>query len=229
MPGKELAGTQKDCRTRTTKRTSNGRELRRDASDRDRTVWSLVADGGSKGKTAMRIVSEIVGASEIGSTNVRCYLRFACVCVSREASGVSFSGEEVQHLGEAGGGSQAQWVWVVDFAIKSIPWRPQRFGLTRGHIFSLWIWCVLDLELLSWSGVTGPTDGSYIVHRSSVLEDGVWGCSLSSVAMSPRRYLEHGFLHPPLLFAVDFVTNATGRVLAVEQSVYSWIVDVSFG
>ncbi|KAF3572640.1 hypothetical protein F2Q69_00060071 [Brassica cretica] len=148
--------------------------------------------------------------------------------------------------------------------IKSIPWRPQRFGLTRGHIFSLWIWCVLDLEvltcgvlvwcvasvpsmvmslhyfqsaihlvivflLLSWSVVTGPTDGSYIVHRSSFLEDGVWGCSLSSVVMSPRRYLEHGFLHPPLVFAVDFVTNATGRVLAVEQSVYSWIVDVSFG
>ncbi|KAF2594580.1 hypothetical protein F2Q70_00044517 [Brassica cretica] len=47
----------------------NGRELRRDASDRDWTVWSLVADGGSKGKTATRIVSEIVGASEIGSTN----------------------------------------------------------------------------------------------------------------------------------------------------------------
>ncbi|KAF3572064.1 hypothetical protein F2Q69_00059926 [Brassica cretica] len=47
----------------------NGHELRRDASDRDWTVWSLVADGGSKGKTATHIVSEIVGASEIGSAN----------------------------------------------------------------------------------------------------------------------------------------------------------------
>ncbi|KAF3556013.1 hypothetical protein F2Q69_00015989 [Brassica cretica] len=55
---------QSDCRTRTTKRTSNGRELeragtragtswnanwngrvlRRDASNRDRAVWRLVAD-----------------------------------------------------------------------------------------------------------------------------------------------------------------------------------------
>ncbi|KAF2568353.1 hypothetical protein F2Q68_00026758 [Brassica cretica] len=54
----------RDCRTRTTKRTSNGRELeragtragtswnaswngrvlRREASDRDRAVWRLVAD-----------------------------------------------------------------------------------------------------------------------------------------------------------------------------------------